>query len=112
MSVAAARQMPQRLHVMGVAAEPRRLAVSTRLFRDLGHVVVSAREDASVVLADGIAPPGWGRAVVLGARHEAAEGRLPRNAAPEQSDAALRGVAAGLRVSPADDTGGSFESID
>jgi DNA-binding NarL/FixJ family response regulator len=95
-----------------LAAEPDRHAALSRLVHDLGHVVVGPPEKASIVLTDGVDAAMTGVPVVaLGATAEAHEGTLPRDASPEQIDAALRAVAAGLSVSVAEERGRVFEAV-
>ena len=104
--------VPQVLRVTIVAASPRRLAALTRLVQELGHFVVPTGGDPSVVLADGSAAAGRLPTVALGVHHEDAEGRLPSQASARQIDAALRAVAAGLRVTIAGEADRSFHALD
>ena len=112
MNVLALKFVPHALRVMIVAAEPTRLAALTELVRDLGHFVVPIGGEAAVALADGIAPPDRVPTVGLGVPNEESQGRLPRNASPEQIDAALRAVAAGLQVAIAGESGRSFDALE
>lgn len=64
-----------------------------------GHDVVDVVADADVVLADGDCPAGEGPPVIaLGGAQADHAGFLAQDATPEQIDAALRAVAAGLVV--------------
>ncbi|HEY3777313.1 MAG TPA: response regulator transcription factor [Rhizomicrobium sp.] len=68
------------------------------LVRALGHEITEAAQ-ADVVIVDGDAGISDETvAVVLGGRNSRAAGQLPEDASPEQIDAALRAVAAGLVV--------------
>jgi DNA-binding NarL/FixJ family response regulator len=68
------------------------------LVLSLGHELSEAAQ-ADVVLGDGDAEISDETiAVVLGGRNSSASGQLPEDASPEQIDAALRAVAAGLVV--------------
>ena len=111
MSEAALKLAPARLRVAILAADPRRALALTRLVRDLGHEVAANPENASVVLADGVAVRADVTAVSLGTEGENDRARLPRNASAEQVDAALRAVAAGLSVSIAEEPGRRFEAL-
>jgi len=95
--------VPEGLRVLVIAAEPERLSALVEIVREAGHVAVTAAQDAMVVLADGIPPPAHLPAVTLGASGDDVQGVLPSDASPEQIDAALRAVAAGLRVSIAEE---------
>jgi len=64
-----------------------------------GHDVAARASEADVVLADGNAPAPVGTPVVtVGRVHSDHAGSLDYDATPEQIDAALRAVAAGLIV--------------
>lgn len=85
---------PAPLNVAVMAADPVRAADLSARVALAGHVVVPA-EDADVVLADPETPLGPVRPLLrmgLG-------GMVPAGLSPTQLDAALRAVAAGLRVS-------------
>jgi DNA-binding NarL/FixJ family response regulator len=101
-----------RLRILVIATEPERLSALTQIVRDAGHVAVSSASDAVVVLADGIPPPADVPAVVLGLAGDDAQGTLPKDASPEQIDAAMRAVAAGLKVSLAEEEPSSFAAAD
>ena len=86
------------LRVAIVALDPvRRLGLKS-LVEQAGHRVVAAAEDSDVVLADGAAAANGRKVVALGAADAGQWGLLPRDARPEQIEAALRAVAAGLVV--------------
>jgi DNA-binding NarL/FixJ family response regulator len=104
--------MTHPLRVAVFAAEPRRLANLSRWVRDFGHVVVTASENPSVALTDGVvAATGNLPTVALGTDREGSQARLPSDASPEQIDAALRAVAVGLSVTIAEDFGRGFEAV-
>src|SRR5579863_7880965 len=111
MNATAPKLMPQPLRVMVVAADPGRLAVLTRLVHDLGHIV-ALRGDASIVLAEGADSPDGLPTVQLGEGHVQSEGALPVSASPDQIDAALRAVAAGLKVTLAREEARSFRALE
>jgi DNA-binding NarL/FixJ family response regulator len=102
----------QGLRVLVIAAEPERLSTLVQIVREAGHVAVTAAQDAALVLADGVPPPALLPAVALGPSGDDVQGLLPKDASPEQIDAALRAVAAGLRVSPAEEQGPAFAALD
>jgi DNA-binding NarL/FixJ family response regulator len=112
MNAVALNLVPQGLRVMIAASSPQRVAALTRLVQGLGHFVVPMRSDASVVLTDNSAPSGGLPIVALGSYRDDAQGRLPSDASPEQIDAALRAVSAGLRVTVAGETKRSFAALD
>lgn len=106
----ALRTAPLRVAVL--AADPRRGLQLSRVVREAGHVVVQDLEHAALVLTDGVAVRGGIRSIALGP--EAGEnhsGRLPRDATPDQIDAALRAVAAGLTVGIAEQPQRRFEAL-
>ena len=111
MNGAALKLASTRLRVAVLAADPRRALLLSRLVRDFGHDVVSAIEDASVVLTDGIAVSGNVPAVSLGLDGDNHRAQLPRDAPAEQIDAALRAVAVGLSVSVAETPLRRFEAL-
>jgi DNA-binding CsgD family transcriptional regulator len=100
MREAASRQVPkERLHVVVHAVDAVRRGALERVVAEAGHIVVGARDDADVVLADGDCLPGEACPVVtLGGADDALPGLLPRDADASQIDAAIRAVAAGLIV--------------
>jgi DNA-binding NarL/FixJ family response regulator len=80
--------------------------------RELGHVIVSERAHAALVLTDGIAVRGDLPSVALGGEGGGNhDGNLPRDATAEQIDAALRAVAAGLTVNVAEEPHRRFEAF-
>jgi DNA-binding NarL/FixJ family response regulator len=111
MSAIALKSIAPPLRVAIFAAEPQRLAMLSRWVREFGHVVVTASEGPSIVLTDHIVV-GAGNlpTIALGVDGEFYRAKLPREASPEQIDAALRAVAAGLSVTIADEFGGGFEA--
>lgn len=111
MSTVALKLIAPPLRVAIFAAAPQRLATLSRWVRDFGHVVVTASEDPSIVLTDGVAA-GAGNlpTVALGTDSETYQAKLPSNASAEQIDAALRAVAAGLSVTVADEFARGFEA--
>jgi DNA-binding CsgD family transcriptional regulator len=111
MSAVAAILMTHPLRVAIFAAEPQRLAMLSRWVREFGHVVVTQSEGPSIVLTDGVVV-GAGNlpTVALGLHGEFYKAKLPGEASPEQIDAALRAVAAGLSVTIADEFRGGFEA--
>jgi len=103
---AAARENPRRLRVLVHGAEGSRRSGLTELLARAGHDVAARASEADIVLADGNAPALEGIPVVsVGRLHTGHEGSLDYDATPEQIDAALRAVAAGLIVRGA----GGFE---
>src|SRR5256885_1779143 len=104
MSAVASKLMPLPLRVAVFAAEPRRLALLSRWLRDFGHVVVTASEDPTIALSDGVVAAADNLpTVALGGDSETSQASLPSDASPEQIDAALRAVAVGLSVTIADE---------
>lgn len=76
-----------------------RRAALGRVVAEAGHLVADTSEAADVILVDGECPPGQTRPVVaLGGADDDLSGVLPRDADPNQIDAAIRAVAAGLIV--------------
>ena len=111
MTDAALKHVPARLRVAILAADPRRGLLLSRLVRELGHDVAARPEDASLVLADGVAVRGDLPSVSLGTDGKNHSARLPRDASAAQIDAALRAVAVGLTVSVAEAPGRRFEAL-
>ena len=111
MNAVAVNPVAQALRVMITASDPQRAAALAQGIRALGHFVVRTGGEASVLLADGVVPPGNLPVVSLGAQNSMSQGRLPRNATFAQIDAALRAVAAGLQVEVAD-ARRAFETLD
>ncbi len=112
MRVAAAAPVHVGLRVRILASTPARASALARIVSTLGHAVVSTESDAELVLAGDIAPPHGVRAVVIGAGAGRSEGWLPEDASVGQIDAALRAVAAGLRVEPVAASRPAFGAID
>lgn len=97
--VAATHERPRRLRVLIHGAEGPRRSRLAELLAQAGHDVAVSASDADVVLADGSTPPIAGAPVLtLGHAHTDDAGSLDHDATPEQIDAALRAVAAGLVV--------------
>ena len=71
---------------------------------------MAAGDAPSVILTDGVAA-GTLPTVALGMEDERYQARLPKDASPEQIDAALRAVAVGLSVTIAEELGRSFEAV-
>src|SRR5215468_9991814 len=101
-----AERFPLRVAVL--SRDPSRKDRLTQWVRDAGHEASANSADASVVLTDGIDVESSVPVVALGMEGEDYAARLPRDASPEQIDAALRAVAAGLLVTAPGDTGGHF----
>jgi DNA-binding CsgD family transcriptional regulator len=99
------------LRVAILAADPVRHAGLAAITAKAGHAVSNDVNEADVVLADGITPDTGRPAVVLGEADRDQLGHLPRDAPPEQIDAALRAVAAGLRVRMAEAPRPAFEAV-
>jgi DNA-binding NarL/FixJ family response regulator len=100
MKATAAGFLPAIIRIRIVAPTLARASALRRMLVTLGHAVVEGDGEADVVLADHVAPPDKLPAVVIGAGAGEYEGRLAEGASGEQIDAALRAVAAGLRVEP------------
>jgi DNA-binding CsgD family transcriptional regulator len=113
MSEAAAQLAPQRrLRVAIHVADARRRNLLGRVVAEAGHLVVDGDDMADVVLADGEAPRGETRPVVmLGGADTDRAGMLSRDADARQIDAAIRAVAAGLIVRAPDAIESGFGAI-
>jgi DNA-binding CsgD family transcriptional regulator len=112
MTATALKLAMQPLRVVVFAAEPERQASLSRLVRDLGHVVVDASEKPSAILTDGLNAEITGiPTVALGGGSDTHDAALPRDASPQQIDAALRAVAAGLSVTIAEERGRVFQAV-
>jgi DNA-binding NarL/FixJ family response regulator len=97
------------LHVAIVSDDSARRARLVAMVAAAGHAVAPAPEGADVVLADGDTTAATGsRIVSLGGHDDEVAGRLAADATAEQIDAALRAVANGLVVRPAEP---SFEQL-
>src|SRR5262249_14134783 len=101
------------LRVFIAASEPGRRERLLALLHLHGHAAVDSTLEADVVLTDGEACPSLGVPVVsmsgVDAEHA---GVLAPDATPAQVDAALRAVAAGLVVRPADVAPRGFTALD
>jgi len=106
---AVALEQPQALRVAVVARDPDRRAMLERLLRGMGFEMTESDAAASVVLSDGIEVPGATPVLVLGPDGEG-DGRLPRDASPEQIEAGLRALSVGLSVSLREAAGRRFEA--
>jgi DNA-binding NarL/FixJ family response regulator len=113
MNRAAATLAMRPLRVAVLTADPSRLNLLSQLVRDFGHLVVARSERPTVILTDGTT--GWTGhlpTVVLGGGDAGHQARLPSDASPEQIDAALRAVAAGLSVRLAEESGYGFGAVE
>jgi hypothetical protein len=99
------------LRVAIVAADPVRRAGLAAVVADAGHAVSEDAHDADVELADGIISGAGLPAVILGGADATEAGILPRDAPPEQIDAALCAVAAGLTVRSAETPRPVFDAL-
>ena len=100
-AVAAAGDVPLRLRVAVVAADPAAASRLADLIVRSGHDALNQTEKADAVMTDGSAALAPGLPIVaLGAGEGEFAGLLPADAGPAQIDAALRAVAAGLAVRP------------
>lgn len=92
---------PLQLRVAVAAADPVAASRLAKLVAMAGHEAVAACAAADAILTDGSARAPSGAAVVaIGVEDGDFAGILPDVAGPAQLDAALRAVAAGLRVCP------------
>jgi DNA-binding CsgD family transcriptional regulator len=92
---------PLRLRIAIHTADPADAARLARLVAIAGHEPVAAGAAADAIVTDGNSGVPAGAAVVaLGVEDGDFAGLLPDDAEPAQLDAALRAVAAGLRVRP------------
>jgi DNA-binding CsgD family transcriptional regulator len=97
------------LRVAVISDDPARRTRLAAIVSAAGHVIAPTQQRADVVLADGDASrTGGGRVVLLGGHDDEVAGRLATDATAEQIDAALRAVASGLVVRPAEP---SFEQL-
>jgi DNA-binding NarL/FixJ family response regulator len=103
---------PKVLRVVVFTADAERRSSWTRLVGELGHIAVSSVGDATVALSDGVSSSSALPTLVVGAGDAEYQGNLPSDASPEQLDAALRAVAAGLWVFATDRSGGGFSALD
>jgi DNA-binding CsgD family transcriptional regulator len=114
MSEAAAQLVPaQPLRVAVWVSDARRRNLLGRVVAEAGHLVVDGDDAADVVLADGEAPRGETRPVVLlgGSVDVDRAAMLSRDADARQIDAAIRAVAAGLIVRAVDALESGFGAI-
>jgi DNA-binding NarL/FixJ family response regulator len=102
------KEAPAPLRVAILSRDPARKNRLAQWMRDAGHDLVSGVSDASVVLSDGMHVEPAVPVVALGMNADEYAARLPRDASPEQIDAALRAVVAGLHVTVPGDAGGGF----
>jgi DNA-binding CsgD family transcriptional regulator len=98
------------LRVAIAAADPVRRTALAAIVWGAGHA--SAGDgSADVVLADGVLLGTGPPVVILGGNEESQPGLLVRDASPEQIDAAIRAVAAGLLVRPGEAPRPAFDAI-
>lgn len=88
------------LRIAVVSTDDSRRLLLGKLIVDAGHLSVDVPHQADVVLADGDTPVTGIATIVIGGDDDshAHAGSLPPDATPEQIDAAIRAVAAGLIV--------------
>jgi DNA-binding CsgD family transcriptional regulator len=97
----AARGAPLRLRVAIAAVDPAAALHLAKLVAMAGHEPVGACAVADALVTDGSAQaPGSAPVVAIGVEDGDFAGILPDDPGPAQLDAALRAVAAGLRVRP------------
>ena len=112
MSEGAQQPAPRRVLRVAIAAvDPVRRAGLAAIVTAAGHAISDELEEADVVLANDVAPGTGPPAVILGGSDAAQAGVLMRDASPEQIDAAIRAVAAGLVVRPAETLRPAFDAI-
>ena len=112
MNEAAQRPTPRRvLRVAIAAADPVRRTGLTAIVLNAGHAISDDADVADVVLADSIVPGSGLPAVTLGGNDTMQRGLLPRDASPDQIDAAIRAVAVGLVVRPAEAPRPVFDAV-
>ena len=91
--------VPRVLRLAVVLTDSVRRASISRILASAGYEIVESADAADVVLGERAFPARPGTPVVLlGGSDESQAGLLPPDAIPEQIDAALRAVAAGLTV--------------
>jgi DNA-binding CsgD family transcriptional regulator len=101
-----------RLRVAVYAADLLRRTALSRVVAEAGHIVVGTQDAADVVLVDGDCLPGEARPVVtLGGADPDLPGVLSRRASPNQIDAAIRAVSAGLIVRAPDAMDAGFGAM-
>jgi DNA-binding CsgD family transcriptional regulator len=112
MSESAQQPTPRRvLRVAIAAADPVRRAGLVAIVAAAGHAISDDLEEADVVLADRAVPGTGPPAVILGGTDTAQAGILSADASPEQIDAAVRAVAAGLIVGLAEAPRPAFDAV-
>jgi DNA-binding NarL/FixJ family response regulator len=111
MMVPMAKPEASRLRVLVLSGDPARKSQLAQWVRDAGHEPAAVMGEASVVLSDGVEIDASVPVVGLGMDGEEYAARLPRGATPEQIDAALRAVAAGLLVTAPNDGRGRFGEL-
>jgi DNA-binding CsgD family transcriptional regulator len=113
MSEAARALLPRKaLRVAIRVDDPARRAGLCQVVSDAGHEVVASTDFADVALADADQSTSHGVPIVtLGGADNDQAGLLPYDASPEQIDAALRAVAAGLVVRPTEDAAAGFNAM-
>jgi len=100
------------LRVAIAASDPVRRLGLAAIVREAGFEIAELSDGVDVVLADGDDGSSAGAPVLaLGAAEAGQAGLLPRDIAPEQIDAALRAVAAGLVVRTREKPRPSFDAI-
>jgi len=100
------------LRVAIAASDPVRRRGLAAIVREAGFEVAELSDGADLVLADGENDAPAGPPVLaLGAAEAGQAGLLPRDTPPEQIDAAIRAVAAGLTVRAGEPPRPSFEAV-
>jgi DNA-binding NarL/FixJ family response regulator len=111
MMVPMAKPEASRLRVLVLSGDPARKSRLAQWVRDAGHESAAVLGEASVVLSDAVEVDSSVPVVGLGMDGEEYAARLPRGATPEQIDAALRAVAAGLLVTAPGEGRGRFREL-
>jgi len=100
------------LRVAIAASDPLRRLGLAAIVRKAGFEIAELSDGVDVVLADGDdGSPVGAPVLALGAAEAGQAGLLPRDTPPEQIDAALRAVAAGLVVRTREPARPSFDAI-
>jgi two-component system, NarL family, nitrate/nitrite response regulator NarL len=100
------------LRVAITASDPVRRRGLAAIVREAGFEVAEVSDGVDLVLADGAdGAPAGPPVLALGAAEAGQAGLLPRDIAPEQIDAAIRAVAAGLTVRAGQPPRPYFEAI-
>ena len=110
MNAAAPKMLSHPIRVLIMASDSQRVGALTRVVRELGYAIALSGQE-TIVLADGIEPRPGTPAIVFAGDDDAYAGHLPANASPLQIDAALRAVAAGLRVTATVSTSRRFGAL-